>query len=60
MNYEDLAKASGYTNVWSADTEEELSEVLEQCKRTKGPNFVNIKIAIGTKPDLLRPKSSPL
>lgn len=60
LDYPSIARASGYNNVWSASTEEELAKVLEECRNAKGPNFIEVKIAVGTKPDLLRPKSSPL
>ena len=60
LDYTTIAKASGYKNAWSAKNEDELVEVLKECKKSRGPNFVEIKIAIGTKPDLLRPKTSPL
>lgn len=55
-----VAKASGYANVWTVNNGADLDKALKETKEAKGPNFVDVRLALGTKKDLMRPESSPL
>lgn len=55
-----IAKATGYTNVFSVDTKERLLEVLPQVTSEKGPVFLEVKVKKGNRKDLGRPTTTPI
>lgn len=64
INLTQIAKACGYTNVYSVKTAEELDEVLSKIKKsfddkTNELTFVEVKVLKGARKDLGRPKSTP-
>lgn len=64
INLPQIAKACGYTNVYSVKTAEELDEVLSKIKKsfddkTNELTFVEVKVLKGARKDLGRPKSTP-
>ena len=60
MNISELAAASGYSLVLTADNEENLDCILSQAvSATDGPVLIEIKCACGSRADLGRPTSTP-
>ena len=51
-----IARSSGYANVYSVSTPEELRGALQN---KNGPVFIEVKVRKGNRKDLGRPKSSP-
>lgn len=54
-----VARACGYTCAVSADTLEKLDAELTQAKNAPGPRLIEVKCALGARPDLGRPTTSP-
>ena len=54
-----IARACGYTAVYSAKDENELAEALQSAKDAAGPVFLEVKSAIGARADLGRPTTTP-
>lgn len=55
-----IAKAVGYTEVFSVDSKESLSVVLPQVKKVQGPVFLEVKVKKGNRADLGRPTTTPI
>ena len=60
MNIPGLAAAAGYPSVFSADSEETLSEVLHKAADARGPVLLEIRCACGSRADLGRPTTTPV
>lgn len=56
----EVAYAVGYRNIYMADDEESLREVLKKTLFQKGPSFVEIKVSKGARKDLGRPTTTPI
>lgn len=54
-----VAKALGYKNVYSADNEGTLCEILKNMKANEGPIFLQVCVKKGNRKDLGRPTTSP-
>jgi phosphonopyruvate decarboxylase len=54
-----IAKACGYERVFRIEKEEELDEAFHAVDASRGLAFIEIKIRIGSRADLGRPKLSP-
>ncbi len=54
-----VAKASGYENVYSVKTKDELKRAVEQIKNGEEAAFLQIYTALGSRPDLGRPTTTP-
>lgn len=54
-----IAKAVGYPNATSVATPEELDAALHDAVSHGGPTFIEAKSAIGSRPDLGRPTTTP-
>lgn len=54
-----VAKACGYRDVQEVATEEQLAEVLKTMTAEKGPVMLVVRCAIGSRPDLGRPTTTP-
>lgn len=54
-----IAAACGYLRTASADTPAQLDAALEQAKSAPGPHLIEVKCALGARPDLGRPTTSP-
>lgn len=59
LNLSALAKATGYTAVMSADSDQSLSEILASLDNLSGPVFIEVKCACGARADLGRPTIAP-
>ena len=55
-----IALACGYSYAYRADNEQSLKEILEQAKNSRGPVFVEVQVALGSRPELGRPSTELL
>ncbi|MDR0662872.1 MAG: phosphonopyruvate decarboxylase [Spirochaetaceae bacterium] len=57
-----IARASGYRRVFYADTRQDLRLALRagDADGREGPVFIEVRVKTGARPDLGRPKSSPV
>lgn len=56
----DIAKACGYKTVVSVDNMDDLNCALENTHVAEKPIFIEVKSAIGSRPDLGRPTTTPV
>ena len=56
----EIAKACGYKTVISADNMDDLNSALEKTHVAEKPLFIEVKSAIGSRPDLGRPTTTPV
>lgn len=54
-----IAKAVGYTQVFSVDSREDLENVVKHAAELKGPVFIEVKVKKGNRKDLGRPTTTP-
>jgi phosphonopyruvate decarboxylase len=54
------ARSLGYESVLGADTADELDQALLFMKRSRGPSFLEVRVAKGARPELGRPTRTPL
>ena len=54
-----IARAVGYRYVYSTNSKEDLSEVLEEIKSLEGPILIEVKVKKGNREDLGRPTTTP-
>lgn len=54
-----VARACGYAGASSVDTLEQLDAELERVRTAAGPSLIEVKCALGARPDLGRPTTSP-
>ena len=59
INFQRVAKASGYDMVLQAETNDEVLKCIDDLKGFKGKVFLEIKVKKGFRKDLGRPTSSP-
>lgn len=55
-----VAKAVGYSQIYSVETKEYLKELLEKLKTQEGPVFLEVKVKKGNRKDLGRPTTTPI
>ena len=55
-----VAKAVGYPHVFSVDSKDSLSVILNEAKNLEGPVFIEIKVRKGNRKDLGRPTTTPI
>lgn len=60
IDFVTIAKGCGYKHAFSATTEEEVNEKLDEIKNLEGPVLLEVKVQTGARKDLGRPKSSPI
>lgn len=60
MDYGRVAEASGYPVVCRAETGRELGEALRMAGESGRMAFVQVKVALGSRADLGRPKETPV
>lgn len=51
-----VAESLGYLHAYSVKNETELRLILEECQELTGPVFIEVKVALGAREDLGRPK----
>ena len=59
LDFEHLAKACGYKNVFSAANKEELQQCMEKLTACDSPALLEVKVKCGARKDLGRPKEKP-
>ncbi len=59
IDFNKLAKACGYKNVFSASSKEELKQCLEKLNTCDSPALLEVKVKCGARKDLGRPKEKP-
>lgn len=55
-----MARAAGYTNVFLAETRQELHSTLLDLKQSVGPGLLEIHVRRGARKDLGRPTTTPV
>ncbi len=55
-----IASACRYKNAFAAATKEEIYSALEAMQCLEGPGLLEIKVTIGSRADLSRPKTTPV
>ena len=55
-----IAKAVGYKVIYSVETKEYLTELLDKLKTQEGPIFLEVKVKKGNRKDLGRPTTTPI
>lgn len=55
-----IARGCNYASIERAHTLEEFRKILTNLDNLQGPIFIEVKAAIGSRPDLGRPTSSPI
>ncbi len=60
MDFVSIARACGYQRVYKAATEKELLESLDGIVQEKCLSFLEVKCALGSRPDLGRPTTSAI
>lgn len=55
-----IAKACGYNNAASVETEEKIKKAISEALSNNGPSLIEIKVSINSREDLGRPKSTPI
>lgn len=60
IDWPKIALACGYKSAWTADTEQETARALLQLRREQGPSLLEIRVKKGSRPNLGRPRSTPI
>ena len=55
-----MARAAGYTDVFLANTRQELLSALLELKRSVGPRLLEVRVRRGARKDLGRPTTTPV
>lgn len=58
QSFAKIAKSSGYKEAISTEKEDELVQGLEKAFGVRGPVFLEVKVALGARADLGRPKET--
>ncbi len=60
IDLSEIAKISGYKEVFSFDTEAEILSAINEISKMDGPIFVEIKVKKGFRDEIGRPKTTPI
>ncbi len=60
VSFTDIARACGYTNAWRVEQPEDVIQKIAQLRSAQGPAMLEILVEKGARPDLGRPKTSPI
>ena len=60
VSFTKIVKACGYTEAWRVERREDLTEKVEQLRSVQGPALLEVMVQKGARPDLGRPKTSPI
>jgi phosphonopyruvate decarboxylase len=55
-----VADACGYRSVYRAESKDELVNILRTMKDAQGPSFLEVRVKLGSREDLGRPKETPV
>ena len=55
-----VAKAVGYSTIYSVDNKADLEAVMDKVKDSTGPVFLEVKAKKGNRKDLGRPTTTPI
>jgi len=58
LDFAQIALNVGYKSATTVSSEKELLAIIKQLDHTDGPHFIDVKLILGTRPDLGRPKHS--
>ena len=56
--YDEVARQCGYPNVFQATDNDSLGQALRKARAVSGVVFIEIRVTIGSRADLLRPGES--
>ena len=59
ISFAKIARICGYKEAFYIESEEQLCEVMNRVKSTRGPLLLEIRVRTGSREDLGRPKLSP-
>lgn len=57
-SFAEAARVFGYQHEYCAETKDELEKALQKARNQNGPIFIEVKVALGARADLGRPKES--
>ena len=60
INLPAIAQAVGYKNVYSVETQDYLSELLNKVQSQEGPSLIEVKVKKGNRKELGRPTTTPI
>ncbi|MEJ6636164.1 MAG: phosphonopyruvate decarboxylase [Akkermansiaceae bacterium] len=60
VSFTEIAKACGYTDTWRVERPEDVVEKIALLRSAPGPAMLEIMVQKGARPDLGRPKTSPV
>lgn len=60
IDVEAIARACGYTHAVSVETEEEITNAINNALTNQGPSLIEIKVSINSRDNLGRPKTTPI
>ena len=60
VSFTEIVKSCGYTEAWRVERRDDLVETVAQLRSAKGPALLEIMVKKGARPDLGRPKTSPI
>lgn len=58
QSYSEVAKACGYTRTYQVQNIEELTSILKAVKEDRQLTFIEVKVALGSRTELGRPKET--
>jgi len=59
IDFPSIAKACGYAIIHDVDQAEELTQVIQNLEKEKGPRFVEVRVQRGARENLGRPTTTP-
>ena len=60
VSFTKIVKACGYTEAWRVERREDLAGKVKQLRSARGPALLEVMVQKGARPDLGRPKTSPI
>ena len=60
VSFTEIARACGYTDAWRVERRKDVPEKIAQLRSARGPAMLEIMVEKGARPDLGRPKTSPI
>jgi|TARA_Y100000310_G_C20677805_1_gene814103 phosphonopyruvate decarboxylase len=60
MDFPAIARACGYNQAWTVESEQDIIEKMDLIKSVEGPVLLEIKVNKGSRKDLGRPTTTPI